>query len=292
VECDLPSQSLLSVVGKRGVNAGFLDVKRFLKEFAYTNEDQTSMLLQIRNDYAFWEQDSWNATCQWLRAHPDKWTPWVHNVHPPTLQRIQHIVPSQELQTMVVCLSSICIAMAFVCHLAVYVWRRTPRIKGSSVLFCHITLVGSWLAHIGILLVPHVSLPHACEILPFLFALAFTLVFGSLLLKTWRIHRIFNLTQMSVQIIPTKLLLRYLALILVYDLVLLIAWTVSDPFSYTVTLLDPGRTTSDMCNSQHLLAWMLALAIPTAGCKRHENTQSRSHAVNSYHSRTFGGYLQ
>jgi hypothetical protein len=64
-------------------------------------------------------------------------------------------------------------------------------IKASSPLFCHIILAGGDIAVVMCGL-SAMSNELQCRLVPSLTAIAFSTIFGALLAKTWRIHKIFN----------------------------------------------------------------------------------------------------
>jgi hypothetical protein len=74
---------------------------------------------------------------------------------------------------------------------------NTRVIKGSSVLFCNLILIGVLIALIGLAVetLYDRSQPYACMLVPALLALSFDVTFGSLFAKTWRLVKIFRNAQ-------------------------------------------------------------------------------------------------
>ena len=64
-----------------------------------------------------------------------------------------------------------------------------------------------------------------CFLLPWLFSLGFTLLFGSMLVKTWRIHLIFSKKTFEVFKISNRKVMFVLGIILLVDVTLLAVWT-------------------------------------------------------------------
>ena len=73
----------------------------------------------------------------------------------------------------------------------IYLNTNHEVIKASSPVFCHIILAGGDIAVVMCGL-SALSNELQCRLVPSLTAIAFSTIFGALLAKTWRIHKIFN----------------------------------------------------------------------------------------------------
>ncbi len=76
-------------------------------------------------------------------------------------------------------------------HYLIYLNTNHEVIKASSPVFCHIILFGGDCA-VVMCGVSSLSNELQCRLVPTLTAIAFSTIFGALLAKTWRIHKIFN----------------------------------------------------------------------------------------------------
>jgi hypothetical protein len=95
-----------------------------------------------------------------------------------------------------------------------------------------------------------------------MFSVAFTLFYGSLLVKTWRIYLIFNSKALEVQKLPDSTMTLYLLIYGAVDLLLVILWAgISPP---TATLHDHSTaayTQVTLCDSEHSVVFSTALYV-------------------------------
>jgi len=105
----------------------------------------------------------------------------------------------------------------------VFVNRKNPVIARSSPMFCFLQLTGDLLILVGLIpfVVSHSAV--SCSFAIALWAFGFTLAYGSLFLKTWRIMKLFGNHSLSRLVLPNEFLLGWLTVLLIIDLILLIA---------------------------------------------------------------------
>ena len=109
------------------------------------------------------------------------------------------------------------------------------------------------------------QLDAACMAAPWLYVTGFTLVYGSLLAKTWRIYRIFNNPAMRRIHITAGYLTRLELLMSIPIFVVLILWTTLDPFVWvrTVATVDPTTgvpvATKGECASEYLVRYIVPI---------------------------------
>lgn len=104
--------------------------------------------------------------------------------------------------------------------------RELDIIKSSAPLFLVGMLIGSIILYISIILFsPTLNNTGMCISSTWLLSIGFTLLFGSLLVKTWRIHVIFSNKSLAVFKVSNMHVLIFLSLLLGIDIVLLIIWT-------------------------------------------------------------------
>jgi hypothetical protein len=105
----------------------------------------------------------------------------------------------------------------------------------------------------------------ACMAAPWLYVTGFTLVYGSLLAKTWRIYRIFNNPAMKRVHITATYLSRLEILFALPVFVIVILWTALDPFSWhrSVSSVDPSSgevvSTKGECTSNNLTYFLVPI---------------------------------
>jgi ABC-type phosphate transport system substrate-binding protein len=110
-----------------------------------------------------------------------------------------------------------------------------------------------------------VNLDLACQSAPFLFFCGLSISLVPLLLKTWRIHAIFNQTTLRRIDIPNGLLLKYEAAVLGTLIAILVTWTILDPLEFhrEVVRVDiSGAVVESIgrCTCKTPIVWLAPLA--------------------------------
>ncbi|XP_025087523.1 gamma-aminobutyric acid type B receptor subunit 2-like isoform X6 [Pomacea canaliculata] len=179
---------------------------------------------------------------------------------------------STPIYLTLVALSSIGVIMAC-CFLGLNIrFRRHRFIKMSSPNMNNIIIVGCILCYLSIVLLgtdgsiassSPVVFRYWCRARAWVLALGFTLAFGAMFGKTWRVHAIFTNIKLNKKVIKDyKLMLLVLVLVLV-DVGILITWQVIDPFEKAEKKLSPEVYTDyevipklEYCSSHHMEIWL------------------------------------
>lgn len=119
--------------------------------------------------------------------------------------------------------SSILVSMFLVFH-----YRTMPIIRRSQFEFLETMLVGALLVCAAIILYAGKPTDGLCGVRPAIISIGFTLVFGSLVVKTLRVYRIFNSKKLKRVVLPTQTMFKVLACFLLVDAVVIISWFVVD----------------------------------------------------------------
>ncbi|EDV22406.1 expressed hypothetical protein [Trichoplax adhaerens] len=107
--------------------------------------------------------------------------------------------------------------------------RKLRYIKMSSPNLNNVILVGGVLCYLSVIVFGLESYTITCQIRGWLLAIGFTLSFGSLFSKTWRVHRIYhNKHKMRVVIRDTHLFIMVFFLVMI-DVIILMTWQFVDP---------------------------------------------------------------
>jgi gamma-aminobutyric acid type B receptor len=140
-----------------------------------------------------------------------------------------------------------------------------PAIKASSPFFMFIILVGCFLIFLSLPLmmldrgnsssIDVASL--ACRAFLFMFSLGIIIVFGALLAKSWRIHAIFRSDELSVSKLTDDVVLKWVIVLVFFDLVINILWSSIHPLVDTLSFSDPF-TAQCGCQSESLYTWSAA----------------------------------
>ena len=139
-------------------------------------------------------------------------------------------------------LASCAIALSL-CFIAVILAvPRNPVVEAAQPLFLASLLFGSVLCYAAIYCWLYYVTDVSCAFLPWLMATGFSLMFGALFVKTFRLYRILRAAdRFKAIIVPVWQLLLMLAVLLLLVWALLIPWTIVDPLRQHVVVVDPYR---------------------------------------------------
>lgn len=102
-----------------------------------------------------------------------------------------------------------------------------------------------------------------CSTLYWSFAMGFTLIFGTVAAKTWRLYKIFgHFKQGPVRYVSDKILTFMVVILLAVDIAMLTAWNVFDPWQVTENIgpmRDDMRVKRLQCTCNHFAVWVSAL---------------------------------
>ncbi len=99
-----------------------------------------------------------------------------------------------------------------------------------------------------------------CSMLFWCSALAFTLVFGTVCVKTWRVYRIFShFKQGRVKYVSDEILLFFVSFLILIDVLVLTAWNWINPWYLDIKIRKAGIRYT--CNCDNFLYWSSALFI-------------------------------
>ncbi|CEO97692.1 G-protein coupled receptors family 3 profile domain-containing protein [Plasmodiophora brassicae] len=183
-------------------------------------------------------------------------------------------VPS-GISAAVISLMVIGVVLAFSVMAFQYYYRSLPYIQMTSPLFNNIIALGAAMGFVApaITAYPAMSDPAfalQCNFQMVLFCLAFTLTYGGLFVKTWRVYKIFILLRLKTVIVTNVMLLRHLAMFLLIDVVLLGTWMIKEPMIMGLqneqTYVDPAAPTTrtitpqeSFCYSPNRSSFLIAM---------------------------------
>ncbi|KAJ0390607.1 hypothetical protein ATCC90586_010520 [Pythium insidiosum] len=121
------------------------------------------------------------------------------------------------------------LAAVLVCMIGFVVLHRdSPIIKRSQYEFLVVMLVGGVLMCAATLLYAGAPTKALCGLRPATVSVAFTLIFGALVVKSLRVYRVFMSGAMKRVVLSTRTMFRILGLFVLVDVVILAAWFVVD----------------------------------------------------------------
>ncbi|XP_027040338.1 gamma-aminobutyric acid type B receptor subunit 2-like [Pocillopora damicornis] len=185
---------------------------------------------------------------------------------------------SFSLTLMFFLLAFIGVLLCFFSLLFNVTYRKHQFIKMSSPKFNDITVIGCLLSYIEMFLSAYANSDYTehdislCYIRIWLLSTGFTLAFGGIFVKTWRVYKIFTNTQMRKELgnlSSTSLLLR-LCVALFVDFIFLSTWTAIDPMTMETEKIDNKVPNDDsdfkeqlvihQCTSSHYMTWLISMS--------------------------------
>ena len=156
---------------------------------------------------------------------------------------------------------SLLVAMLFL-----YSTRSLPKVKAASPLFLFLILAGCQLALVAVLLpVPQQpsTSSSSCGAYAYTLSVGFTLAVSSLVVKTWRIARIFDRRKIKVRVITDRTLLIPVALLVAADVILNGIWLGVDPLLPSDSVSSSNALLHyTVCSSKDTLLWYSLMFVP------------------------------
>ena len=185
-----------------------------------------------------------------------------------------YIKPHTSLGVIVVISVMILFVALFTCHIANVVWGNRKSVKATSPNLNHLVFSGCYLSLIGAIVYTNafvfieisensnILIPVHCSALQWTSTMTFSLVFGTLGAKTWRIHRIFNrFTASPMKQLSDKTLIPIALIPLATDVVLNVLWNLIDPW-YISVKQGPDLSAEVTCKTDNVITWAIFTAVP------------------------------
>ncbi|KAK9753076.1 Receptor family ligand binding region [Popillia japonica] len=198
----------------------------------YDNERKASILLKQFQTGLEVKVGEYNAATQHLDLTLGSPLYWIGK-HPPkdrTLLQIEHTRVNKTVYAILASLAVCGIIMAAV-FLAFNIKYRNQRyIKMSSPQLNNLIIIGCMLTYTSIVFLGLDS---------GLSSVGFSLAFGAMFSKTWRVHSIFTDVKLNKKVIKDYQLFMVVGVLLFIDLVIMTTWQVADPFYRATKQLEP-----------------------------------------------------
>ncbi|XP_003492891.1 gamma-aminobutyric acid type B receptor subunit 2 isoform X1 [Bombus vosnesenskii] len=179
-----------------------------------------------------------------------KGEPLVWGGKSPPKDRTLHIIEQSTVNITIYALlasaASVGITMAAI-FLAINIKYRNQRyIKMSSPHLNNLIIVGCMLTYSSVIflgldsqLSSVTAFPYICTARAWLLMAGFSLAFGSMFSKTWRVHSIFTDVKLNKKVIKDYQLFMVVGVLLVIDLGIMTTWQVADPFYRETKQMEP-----------------------------------------------------
>ncbi|EFA04929.1 gamma-aminobutyric acid type B receptor subunit 2 [Tribolium castaneum] len=237
----------------------------------YNNERKASILLKQFQEGQEVKVGEYSAATQHLDLTLGAPLKWIGK-HPPkdrTLLIIEHTRVNKTVYAILATLAVCGIIMATV-FLAFNIKYRNQRyIKMSSPQLNNLIIIGCILTYTSIVFLGLDSglssieaFPYICTARVWTLMAGFSLAFGAMFSKTWRVHSIFTDVKLNKKIIKDYKLFMVVGVLLFIDLVIMTTWQFADPFYRETKQLEPYPHPSsedifiipenEYCASQHM----------------------------------------
>ncbi|XP_024936247.1 gamma-aminobutyric acid type B receptor subunit 2 isoform X2 [Cephus cinctus] len=214
----------------------------------YDNERKAYILLkqfQNGNEVKVGEYNGVTGNLDLSRGQPLVW----RGRSPPkdrTLHIIEHSMVNITIYAALASAASLGIVMAAI-FLAINIKYRNQRyIKMSSPHLNNLIIVGCMLTYSSVIflgldsqLSSVTAFPYICTARAWLLMAGFSLAFGSMFSKTWRVHSIFTDVKLNKKVIKDYQLFMVVGVLLVIDLAIMTTWQVADPFYRETKQMEP-----------------------------------------------------
>ena len=183
--------------------------------------------------------------------------------------------PHISLGILVMIAVGILLAVLFACQIANVIWVEHKSIKASSPNLNHLIFSGCYLALVGAVVYTNmfvfidvtndnnrIVIPLHCNAMQWASTMTYSLVFGTICAKQWRIHKIFNTFRSTrIKSISDNVLIAIALFPVAIDIVINVVWNTVDPWKFR---FEQGVTISSCeTSSGDLVAvWSLCVAIP------------------------------
>lgn len=219
----------------------------------YNNERRANILLkqfQHGAEVKVAEYVALRDHLDWSKGRPVKW----NGRSPPkdqTLRIIEHTQVNLTIYTILASLSVVGIIMATIFLIFNIRFRNQRYIKMSSPHLNNLIIIGCMLTYSSVIFLGLDSGLSSVEIFPYIctaraWALmaGFSLAFGAMFSKTWRVHSIFTDVKLNKKVIKDYQLFIVVGVLLLVDIVIMVTWQVADPFYRDVKYIEPVQDVS------------------------------------------------
>lgn len=188
VDCDFLQKRLLKVAATRMYDdLTLVDALNFLRSVHMTRSQMNAVLDEVGPDE---DVAATTAACHWLRNNTDVWRPWVFN------HGVEAATPSSAAQTAFMTLASLSVVVTAALMAVMSKHRHHPVVKASSYQLMMVVGAGCLMSPAAVFLLAEPS-EARCRAQDAIFSVSFTAAVSALVLKSWRVTRVFLSTKIQ-----------------------------------------------------------------------------------------------
>jgi hypothetical protein len=249
-DCDFRTQMLNKVMHK-DEDTDTADVRELFKRMQFSTQTVNGALATLTDQHR-----TPDAACDWIRQHPKEWAPWFTKTTP----RTRVLTLSTPVFISILSLASVYLVFTFAAMTYLYYHRAHPVIRRASYLFCQLILVGACVFYVALMVGVQTESNASCLTSQFLISVAFSLFYGSLLVKTFRIYLISFSTELHARKQTDQTMLFYLLCFGAIDLAIVVLWAlISPPVPTPEQGPEQPYTRTMLCSSHYTPAFSAAL---------------------------------
>ncbi|XP_046665418.1 gamma-aminobutyric acid type B receptor subunit 2 isoform X2 [Homalodisca vitripennis] len=215
----------------------------------YDNERKANIMLKQFQNGEEVKVGEFNGVTQQLDLSKGQGICWPEGRGPPkdrTLQQFEHSHVNLAIYASLAATASCGIIMAAVFLVINIKYRNQRYIKMSSPHLNNLIIVGCMLTYSSVIflgmdsrLTSEHAFPYICTARAWLLMAGFSLAFGAMFSKTWRVHSIFTDVKLNKKVIKDYQLFMVVGVLLVIDMGIMTTWQVTDPFYRDTKQMEP-----------------------------------------------------
>lgn len=163
-----------------------------------------------------------------------------------TLRIIEHSQVNLTIYVILAACSVLGIVLAISFLIVNIKFRNQRYIKMSSPHLNNLIIIGCILTYLSVIflgldsgLSSITAFPYICTARAWLLMSGFTLAFGAMFSKTWRVHSIFTDLKLNKKVIKDYQLFMVVGILLAIDIAIMTTWQVADPFFRMTKQMEP-----------------------------------------------------
>lgn len=172
-----------------------------------------------------------------------------------------------DYRTPVVIVTFIFLAIPIGISIFLFIKRDHAVVVIASPFFCHLINFGAIMVYLGLIFYTFIINDAGCMLLPWLVTLGFSMMYGCLFAKTWRIHSIFS-RQRKMKItkkpINNRQLFTVLGLMLLVDMIILAIWQGISPHTNEILPTDEIQVFNEVCRSDNGIYFFITILVVKA----------------------------
>ena len=153
-----------------------------------------------------------------------------------------------------------------------YKKRKSRQVQAAQPMFLNLVLFGCMLSTSSILVTAQQAAPESddlppCALFPWLYTLGFSITFGTLFTKIWRVWKLFRgAVELQRVVITPKYTLSVILTVTSVGFIICLVWTIVDPLTWQRTVIREDKFGEPLesvakCTSDHWSAFIWTIAV-------------------------------